>query len=609
VTILNDAVSAAPLAQADRLDALRDELTRRGLTGFLIPRADEYLGEYVPPSAQRLAWLTGFTGSAGLAVVLRDRAALFSDGRYTLQMRAEIDTRQFEPLHQIETPPTRWLAAALSGEERIGFDPRFHTPEQIDPFRAVCDRAGSLLVPCLDNPLDAIWVAGRPPPPCAPVEIHPDSLAGASSAEKRAKVARTLRDDGCDALVLTAPDSIAWLLNIRGGDVDHTPLALSCAVVAADGTVEWLIEPAKRGTPGLVSHLGPDVHLRPPAELGAALDRLGSAGARVRIDATATSVAVIDRLTEAGARIERGTDPCLSLKACKNPVESAGARAAHHRDGVAMVRFLAWLAATAADGTIDEITAAERLDQFRRAGTLYRGPSFDTISAAGPNGAIVHYHSTPASNRRLSPGDLYLVDSGGQYRDGTTDVTRTVAIGTPDPEARTRFTLVLKGHIALARACFPVGTTGSQLDVLARQALWHEGLDYDHGTGHGVGSFLSVHEGPQRISKVGNNIALRPGMILSNEPGYYKAGAYGIRIESLLQVVESPAPPGAERPLLRFETLTLVPIDRTLIDPNRLDPAEQAWLNAYHARVWSDLAPALDPTTATWLKTATAPLF
>lgn len=595
-------------AAADRLDALRAELARRGLTGFLIPRADEHLGEYVPPSAQRLAWLTGFTGSAGLAVVLRDRAALFSDGRYTLQMRAEIDTGRIEPLHQTETPPARWLAGALAAGDRLGFDPRLHTPEQIEPLRAACERAGALLLPCPANPLDAVWTTDRPAPPCAPVEIHPEALAGASSADKRARIAQALREAGCDALVLTAPDSIAWLLNIRGGDVEHTPLALSFAIVAADASVEWLIDPAKLGAPGLADHLGPAVRTAPPEQLDAALDRLGAAGLRVRIDPAATACAVVERLRQAGARIERGADPCLGPKACKNAAESAGTRAAHRRDGVAMARFLAWLAQAGPAGATDEIGAAAMLERCRAEGALYRGLSFATISAAGPNGAVVHYHASPASNRRLAPGELYLVDSGGQYQDGTTDVTRTVAIGPVEAEARARFTLVLKGHIALARARFPVGTTGSQLDVLARRPLWEEGLDYDHGTGHGVGSFLSVHEGPQRISKLGNTIALQPGMIVSNEPGYYKAGAYGIRIENLVQVVERPAPPGAERPLLGFDTLTLVPIDRALIDPTRLDPVERAWLDAYHARVRAEIGPDLDPATAAWLDQATRPL-
>lgn len=592
----------------DRLAALRAELTRRGLTGFIVPRADEYLGEYVPPSAQRLAWLTGFTGSAGLAVVLRDKAAVFSDGRYTLQVRAEIDLSLFEPLHLLDLPPSRWLARVLSPGDRLGFDPRLHTADQVEPLRRACARAGAELVACADNPLDAVWVAGRPAPPRVPVESQPLALAGRGSEDKRAEIAAALRADGDDALVLTAPDSIAWLLNIRGGDVAHTPVPLSFAIVYADASVDLFIDPAKLTTPGLADHLGPAVRTAPPEALDAALDRLGAEARQVRIDAAAASLHVVERLSAAGARLDRGSDPCQLPKACKNAAESEGTRAAHRRDAVAMVRFLCWLAAEAPSGHVDELSAAAQLERFRAMGDLYRGLSFDTISGAGPNGAIVHYRSSPATNRRLMPGDLYLVDSGGQYLDGTTDITRTVAIGPAGIEERRRFTLVLKGHIAVARARFPVGTTGSQLDVLARLALWAEGLDYDHGTGHGVGSYLSVHEGPQRISKVGNSVALQPGMILSNEPGYYKTGAYGIRIENLLQVVTLPVLPETERPLLGFDTLTLVPIDRALIEPALLDPAETAWLNAYHARVRDEIGPLLDGTTAAWLAAATRPL-
>jgi len=595
-------------AGGDRLAALRAELARRDLTGFVVPRADEYLGEYIPPSAQRLAWLTGFTGSAGLAVVLRDKAAVFSDGRYTLQVRAEIDLSLFEPLHLLELPPSRWLAQTLVSGDRLGFDPRLHTADQVEPLRRACVRAGAELIACADNPLDAVWVIDRPAPPRVPVEIHPLALAGCSSGDKRAEVAAALRHEGGDAMVLTAPDSIAWLLNIRGGDVAHTPVPLSFAILHADASVDLFIDPAKLTTPGLADHLGPEVRTAPPEALDAALERLGAEARRVRVDAAATSFHVVERLTLAGARIDRGPDLCQLPKACKNATESAGTRAAHRRDAVAMVRFLSWLAETAPTGTVDELSAADRLDRFRAEGALHRGPSFDTISGSGPNGAIVHYHSTPRTNRTLAVGDLYLVDSGGQYLDGTTDITRTVAIGPSGAEERRRFTLVLKGHIAVARARFPVGTTGSQLDVLARQALWAEGLDYDHGTGHGVGSYLSVHEGPQRISKVGNRIALQPGMILSNEPGYYKTGAYGIRIENLLQVIALPARPETERPLLGFETLTLVPIDRALIEPGLLDPAERAWLDAYHARVRDEILPLLDGPAAAWLDAATRPL-
>jgi len=606
--VTNRPKPTAGQGSGERLAALRAELTGRGLTGFIVPRADEYLGEYVPPSAQRLAWLTGFTGSAGIAVVLRDKAAVFSDGRYTLQVRAEIDLSLYEPLHLLDLPPARWLSQVLVSGDRLGFDPRLHTAEQIEPLRRACRRAGAELVGCADNPLDAVWVEGRPAPPCAPVEIQPRTLAGRGSEDKRGEIAAALRADGDDALVLTAPDSIAWLLNIRGGDVAHTPVPLSFAIVHADASVDLFIDPAKLTDPALADHLGPTVRTAPPQALDAALDRLGAEGRQVRIDAAATTLHVVERLTAAGARLNRAADPCQLPKACKNAAESEGTRAAHRRDAVAMVRFLCWLEAEAPRGHVDELSAAAQLERFRAMGDLYRGLSFDTISGAGPNGAIVHYHSSPATNRRLLPGDLYLVDSGGQYLDGTTDITRTVAIGPAGIEERRRFTLVLKGHIAVARARFPVGTTGSQLDVLARLALWAEGLDYDHGTGHGVGSYLSVHEGPQRISKVGNSIALQPGMILSNEPGYYKTGAYGIRIENLLQVVSLSAPPETERPLLGFDTLTLVPIDRTLIETALLDPAERAWLDAYHARVRGEIGPLLDGSTAAWLESATRPL-
>jgi len=603
-----DMPAVAAAARSERLAMLRAELARRGLTGFIVPRADEYLGEYVPPSAQRLAWLTGFTGSAGLAVVLRDKAAVFCDGRYTLQVRAEIDQTLFEPLHLLDMPPPRWLLRVLAEDDRLGFDPRLHTADQVEPLRRACARVGAELVACADNPLDAVWVTDRPAPPRVPVEPHPLSLAGRSSEDKRAEIAAALRAEGGDALVLTAPDSIAWLLNIRGGDVAHCPVPLSFAILHADATVDLFIDPAKLTNPGLAEHLGPAVRPAPPEALDAALHQLGAEARRVRVDAAAASFHVVERLGLAGARIERGPDLCQLPKACKNAAESEGTRAAHRRDAVAMVRFLCWLEAEAPSGRVDELSAAAQLERFRAEGALYRGPSFDTISGAGPNGAIVHYRSSPATNRALAVGDLYLVDSGGQYLDGTTDITRTVAIGPAGAEERRRFTLVLKGHVAVARARFPVGTSGSQLDVLARLALWAEGLDYDHGTGHGVGSYLSVHEGPQRISKVGNSVALQPGMILSNEPGYYKTGAYGIRIETLLQVVALPVAPETERPLLGFETLTLVPIDRALIEASLLDPVETAWIDAYHARVQDEIGPLLDGPAAAWLAAATRPL-
>ncbi|OAN52253.1 X-Pro aminopeptidase [Paramagnetospirillum marisnigri] len=593
-------------AAPQRLDALRAELARRGLTGFMVPRSDEHQGEYVPPSAQRLAWLTGFSGSAGAAVVLVDRAAIFVDGRYTLQVRAEVDTTRFQPLHLVEQPPTRWLGEVLAKGDRLGFDPWLHTADQVEALRLACERVGAELVACPDNPLDAVWL-DRPLPPMAPVEVQDEALAGLGSIDKRRDIAAALAAEQLSALVLSAPDSIAWLLNVRGGDVAYTPLPLSFAVLHDDASVDWFIHAAKLPD-GLAAHLGPDIRVRPPTDLEAELERLGRLGARVRVDAATAPARISELLAAAGARLERGADPCQLPKACKNPVELAGLRAAHRRDGAAMARFLCWLDRQAPGGQVDELMAAAALEGFRRPGENFRGLSFPTISGAGPNGAIVHYRSSPATNRHLMPGELYLVDSGAQYRDGTTDVTRTVAVGKPRPRQRRHFTLVLRGHVALARSLFPVGTTGSQLDVLARQPLWGEGLDYDHGTGHGVGSYLSVHEGPQRISKLGNSVALKPGMVLSIEPGYYKAGAYGIRIENLVAVVPVKTPAGGERALLGFETLTLAPIDRALIDTRLLTSEEIGWLDAYHARVRDEISPLVEPQVAQWLEQATRPL-
>ncbi|MCR6633001.1 MAG: aminopeptidase P family protein [Magnetospirillum sp.] len=599
--MFDDEAGFAP-ASPERLDALRAELARRKLSGFVVPRADEHQGEYVPPSAQRLAWLTGFTGSAGSAVVLADRAAVFVDGRYTLQVRQEVDAARFEPVHLIDCPPTRWLGERLSAGDRLGYDPWLHTADQVEALRQSVERVGAELVPCEDNPLDAVW-RDRPAPPRAPVVPHALAFAGRSSAEKRGDVADILRDERLDAAVLTDPHAIAWLLNIRGGDVAYTPLPLCFAILHADASVELFIDPAKLSA-GLADHLGTAVWVRSPRQLDAALE--GLAGKRVRLDPATAAAALFDRLGEVGARVERGADPCALPKACKNPVELAGARAAHRRDGVAVVRFLAWLEG---QERVDELGAAARLEAFRAEGVHFRGLSFPTIAGSGAHGAIVHYRSTAASNRFLQPGELFLLDSGAQYLDGTTDITRTVSIGTPGPEHRERFTLVLKGHIALARAVFPAGTTGSQLDVLARQFLWRAGLDYDHGTGHGVGSFLSVHEGPQRVSKVGTGaVALKSGMVLSNEPGYYKTGAYGIRIENLVAVVDASRPQGGERDLLAFDTLTVVPFDRALIEPALLDQEERAWVDAYHAQVAAELAPLLGAEERAWLERATRPL-
>jgi Xaa-Pro aminopeptidase len=589
-------------AGAERLARLRSELAARGVHGFLVPRSDAHQGEYVPANAQRLAWLTGFTGSAGLAVVLAAEAALFVDGRYTLQAAGQVDGALYQHRHITEAPASEWIAEHL-GKATLGYDPWLHTPGEIERIRAAAERAGGSLRALDSNPIDAIWI-DRPAAPLAPVVPHEARFAGKSGADKRAEIAAGLVKAAVDAAVLTAPDSIAWLLNIRGGDVPHTPLPLSFAIVHRDATVELFIDKRKLA-PGLERALGNGVSLLPPEALGAALDRLD--GKTAQADPASCAVWVFNRLEAAKARIHRAADPCQLPKACKNPVELAGTRAAHRRDGAALTRFLAWLAATAPKGGLKEIEVSDRLEEFRRGGEFFRDLSFPTISGAGANGAIVHYHASAKTERVLAPGSLYLVDSGAQYLDGTTDVTRTVAIGAPSPEMRDRFTRVLKGHIELALCRFPKGTTGSQLDALARHALWQVGLDYDHGTGHGVGSYLGVHEGPQRISKVASAQALLPGMIVSNEPGYYKTDAYGIRIENLVVVTAQPAA-GGERELLGFETLTLAPIDRALVEPSLLSAAEIAWLDAYHAGVRDALTPLVDAATAAWLAAATEPL-
>jgi Xaa-Pro aminopeptidase len=594
----------ARLPRAARLNLLREELAARRLDGFIVPRADQHQGEYVPPCGQRLAWLTGFSGSAGMAIVLKDCAALFVDGRYTLQAAQQADTTLFEIRHLIDEPPAKWLAGALGKGMIVGYDPWLHTPHEVERLRASAIRAEASLAALDDNPVDWIW-PGRPPAPLAPVMPHPDHFAGESAAAKRARIGRGLADEGVAAAVLTMPESIAWLLNIRGGDVPHTPLPLSFAMLRDDGSVTLFIDRRKL-VAGLDRHLGNAVTIEEPARLGPALDALARSGRQVQADPATAAAWIFDRLLASGAQIHRAPDPCLLPKACKNPVELDGTRAAHRRDGAALSRFLAWLSHAAPQGGLCEIAASDRLEALRREGEYFRDLSFPTISGAGSNGAIVHYRATPESEKRLETGTLYLLDSGAQYLDGTTDITRTIAVGTPSPEMRDRFTRVLKGHIALATAHFPKGTTGTQLDAFARRALWEKGLDYDHGTGHGVGSYLGVHEGPQRISKAPNAQPLLPGMIVSNEPGYYKTGAYGIRIENL--VVVQQLANGGDRDMLGFETLSLAPIDRALIECDLLDDDEIAWLDAYHQRVRETLLPLVDPDTARWLAAATAPL-
>ena len=575
----------------DRLSRLRVELRRRKIDGFLVPRADEHQGEYVARRARRLAWLTGFTGSAGIAILLADRAAIFVDGRYTLQAEAQVDGALYERHHLIEAPPDRWLGANLKAGMRIGYDPWLHTESGRARYAVACEAQNAKLVPCEENPIDIVW-RDQPPAPLGPIVPHAIEFAGRSAEQKRGEIAETIKAVKADAAFLSAPESIAWLLNIRGGDVPCTPLPHAFALIDADTSVVLFVDPRKL-TPGLERHLGNAVTVNRTDALGPALDQLGKRYRVVMVDPQGAPVWVFDRLTRAGASVVRGTDPCARPKACKNTTEIEGTRAAHRRDGAALTRFLAWLDKAAANGGVTELKAAERLLYERSKNERFMGPSFDTISGAGPNGAIVHYRVTPRTNRLLEPGNLYLVDSGGQYLDGTTDVTRTIAVGKPSAEHRERFTRVLKGHIALARVRFPAGTSGSQLDSLARQYLWHVGLDYDHGTGHGVGSYLNVHEGPQRISKLPSTTALEPGMIVSNEPGYYKTNDYGIRVENLVVVVALDDVNGGEQQMRGFETLTMAPIDRRLIWPKLMTPEEIAWLNGYHRTVRAELGPLL----------------
>lgn len=596
---------ADPTKGAARVARLREELARRNLKGFLVPRADEHQGEYVPPHAERLAWLTGFSGSAGLAVILADKAAVFVDGRYTLQIRDQVDTDLFETLQTPEHRPSKWLGDALEKGDALGYDPRLHSIKAIERLETALEPTGAALVAQDSNPVDAIW-DDQPPPPAEPVIPHPIELAGVPAAEKIAETQKALQEAKVDAVVLTLPDSIAWLFNIRGGDVGHTPLPLSFAILRADGRPELFIDPRKLSD-NVRGHLAGIAETAAPQALETRLAEIGRSGARVRLDPQTASRWIADRLKAAGAEIVEGQDPCLLPKAKKNAAEIAGTRAAHLRDGAAVCRFLAWLERHGPSGQIDEIAAARQLEAFRQETSRLKDISFDTISGAGANGAIVHYRVTQSTNARLEPGALYLVDSGAQYADGTTDITRTVAIGDPMAEMRRHFTLVLKGHIAIATARFPKGTRGQDLDPFARRALWAAGLDFDHGTGHGVGSYLSVHEGPQRISRLGK-VPLEPGMILSNEPGYYREGRYGIRIENLVLVSEPAPVEGGEREMMAFETLTLAPIDRRLVEPGLLTGEEIAWLDAYHARVLREVGAELEGDDGDWLQVATRPL-
>jgi len=596
-----------PVSVAGRVARLREVLAARGLDAWLTPHADAYQNEFIPPSEERLLWLTGFSGSWGVAAVLPGRAVLFVDGRYTLQAGQQTDRTIFDIIKVPDTKPDVWLSENLKNGQRLGYDPRLQTVAGARKLQEAAKKAGAELVAVTDNPIEALWTS-RPAPPENPVMLHPITFAGEPASAKIARVQETLKTDGDDAVLVSAPESVAWLLNIRGSDVAHTPIALCRALVPVGGPVRLFIEPGRLGEE-VRAELAGGTTIHAPDTMAEELAAFaGSSGtATIRLDPNHASRWLADIVEGSGAQISEGPDPCVRLRAIKNATEIGGARAAHLRDGVAVTRFLAWLDANAPRGGIDEIRAAQQLEAFRADTGELQDISFDTISGAGPNGAIVHYRVTRATNRPLEPGTLYLVDSGAQYRDGTTDITRTLAIGQPSEEMRRRFTLVLKGHIAIATARFPKDTRGVDIDGFARRALWASGLDYDHGTGHGVGSFLGVHEGPASISKRGMT-ELEPGMILSNEPGYYREGEYGIRIENLLLVLP-PAPVGSgEREMMRFETLTLAPIDRRLIVPALLSGDERAWIDAYHANVREKLAPHLPASDLGWLEQATQPL-
>jgi Xaa-Pro aminopeptidase len=592
-------------ASTARVAALRAELKRRGLDGFVVPRADRYQNEYVPPCAERLAFLTGFTGSAGAAVVLNDRAAIFIDGRYAMQVREEVDTAVFAVEHLVEHPPAQWIEENLPAGAKLGYSPWLHTVDGAERLAKACEAAGASLVAVDDNPIDAGW-RDRPQPPLGAVVLHDLRYAGEAAEAKLARVRADIEKANANTLVVSDPHAVSWLFNIRGSDVPHTPVALAFATVPKQGRPALYIDGRKLGND--VRHaLEAIAEVRPPEDFEQYLAALGKTRATVRLDPAACPEAIARLVASNGGRVLRGSDPITPLKAVKNAAEIAGARAAQQRDGVAVTRFLAWFDREAPRGHLTEIDAVAALESFRRETGLLKDVSFPTIAGAGPDGAIVHYRVSHKTNRGIGPGELFLIDSGGQYEDGTTDITRTIAVGKPSADMRKNFTLVLKGHIAIARALFPDGTNGAQLDTLARQFLWRHGLDFDHGTGHGVGSYLSVHEGPARISKLGS-APLKRGMILSNEPGYYRTGAYGIRIENLILVTEAKAVAHAEKPLNAFETLTLAPIDARLVEPALLTGEELAWLDAYHARVRDALAPLLDAPTRQWLVAATAAL-
>lgn len=601
--------AANPAQGRKRVERLREKLVEMELDGFLVPRADEHQGEYVAPRSERLQWLTGFTGSAGTALILQDSAIVFVDGRYTLQVREQVDPDVFDIGNLVDNPPPKWIGENARHGWRIGFDPWLHTISEARSLREALEKAGGALVPVDRNLVDAVW-DDQPAAPVGMVSVHPETFAGEGVSDKLDRLAAAVREAGATLSVLTDPSSLAWTFNIRGSDVPHTPVPLGFAILDAEGRHAVYVDERKLDG-GARRHIEAHALLRQPEQLESDLRNRSADGAKVALDPALAAERLRLLVEDAGGTVVEAPDPARIPRATKNRAELDGSRAAHRRDGAAVTRFLCWLDSQQ-PGVIDEITAATRLEQLRRiTGEETQMPlhdiSFDTISGAGPNGAIIHYRVTRQSNRKLKAGELYLVDSGGQYQDGTTDITRTVAIGEPTKEMRTRYTLVLKGMIGLSMTRFPVGTRGREIDAVARLALWKAGLDYAHGTGHGVGSFLSVHEGPQRISKAGDT-KLLAGMILSNEPGYYKEGAYGIRLENLIAVTPAEQVPGGEIAMHGFETLTLAPFDRRLIDAELMTPDERDWLDAYHARVLAEIAPMVDGEVLVWLEKAAAPL-
>ncbi len=587
--------TSSPEQGPPRLASLRAEMERRGIDAFLVPRADAHQGEYVAPCDERLAWLTGFTGSAGFAAITATDAGVFVDGRYRVQARAQL-ADVFTPVNWPEVQLGKWLNERLGSGTTVAYDPWLHTKEQIDALGKSLGN-GIALIPG-DNLIDAIWT-DRPDPPAAPAKAQPIERTGKSSVTKREETAKALADAGEKAAVLTLSDSVSWLLNIRGGDIPRNPVVLAFAIIHDDARVDLFADARK------FESLGPDpaITIRPASALPDCLKQLKGP---VRVDPKSAPIAVSQILSDADIEISWSVDPCVHPKAVKTEVEIAGTREAHLRDAAAMVEFLAWFDEAAPKGTLTEIDAAKALEGYRRATNALQDISFDTISGSGPNGAIVHYRVTEETNRQMSPGDLYLVDSGGQYLDGTTDITRTIAVGAPPEDAIDAFTRVLQGMIAISVARFPKGLAGRDLDALARAALWRVGRDYDHGTGHGVGVYLCVHEGPQRLSRL-SEVPLEPGMILSNEPGYYREGHYGIRIENLI-VVREAARLGDMRKHLDFETLTYVPIDTRLVDASMLAPWERAWLNDYHQTVFQMVADRVSPEARGWLQNATRPI-